>query len=53
MTWLSKEELEKIAQFEWNEEEIKEFILDLLIFTPKERRAILDDMLEKSQPNTR
>jgi hypothetical protein len=51
MTWLSKEELEKIALFKWKEEEIKEFISEFLIFSPKERRAILDDMIEKFQGN--
>ena len=48
LTAISNDFMEIIDQFDWEEDDKEEFIKEMLALTPKERKAILDEMKEKS-----
>lgn len=47
LTALTPQFLEKVNRFDWTETEKKEFLREMLNFTPKERNEIINDMLKK------
>jgi hypothetical protein len=48
LTAISNDFMEIIDQFDWEEDDKEEFIKEMLALTPKERKAILNEMKEKS-----
>jgi hypothetical protein len=47
ITAISQDFIDEIDQFDWEEIDKREFIKEMLALTPKERKAILEEMKEK------
>ena len=48
---ISEDFLQRIEEFDWDEDTKMEFIVEMLSLKPEERQEFLDEMIKKSFPN--
>ncbi|MFX0047124.1 MAG: hypothetical protein ACFE8G_03045, partial [Candidatus Hermodarchaeota archaeon] len=53
LTALSEDFLKIINMFEWEEDDLVEFIQEMISLTPEERKSIFNDMINKSEQRKR
>jgi hypothetical protein len=53
VTALSKDFFKIVNSFDWEEDDLVEFIREMVSLTPKERNSIFKEMMEKSEQQTK
>jgi len=53
VTAFSKDFFEIINKFEWEEDDLIDFIREITSLTPEERRSVLEEMIDKSEQQTK